>query len=772
MNYRVALSYAGEDRRFVEHVAGILERFLGKKSVFHYTEGQRTEGINGFLNFINEALEEKVIKSDDLFWMVCFVRKRGGQPFVVNGQATELLARGNNVGDRAAGNLTWQEITNSRNAPNLNIKTIIVALPNHENDAQLNDWMIPLSQSEFGRIWLDCNLVTDIDRASAEHVAEFLLRDMLCLGPQTHSSKGFTYEKDAISFYAQLLNFLRQTAFPDMPPEWKTKYEDKFKKGVPLVWPTVRLRTDLELQPNALVMGDGTIGSSRPGISALLPAQPSDSPSEPERLVLSAALSHYHDCAGLAENPDACMIRSGLCFLEAGPRAMIMNRQVQVGIVVCGGIAPGINAVIDGILQRHKKYDKNCSVYGFICGLRALSQGPHEMFAGRRQLTSSAPTDNEFINTVEHVSKGGSMLKTFRLDRLDRPQNKGNLNNVLSNIRELQILYVIGGDGSMKAASLLAEKVRENKLSVSVVGIPKTMDNDILWVWQSFGFATAVEKAREIIECLSTEVCSNPRICVLQLFGSVSGFVVSHAVLSSQPGQCDVALIPEAPFSIRKIADKLASKFRDDGGHIDPTKLPFGMVVMAETAIPEDIEKYKSGAGLTTGEMSALEDYRSESVYLDGQTSDELRSASLKLVVHGIREELRRHFNQVEIITNEPRHILRATNPSFSDIITGQRLGSLAVDNAMAGYSDFMVSQWLTEFVLVPLRLVAMGRKRIPESGIFWKSVLAKTGQGELSMREGQRTTTSAGKHGRKEGAKKSRSKAQRVLPTDVKKRK
>ena len=83
----------------------------------------------------------------------------------------------------------------------------------------------------------------------------------------------------------------------------------------------------------------------------------------------------------------------------------------------------------------------------------------------------------------------------------------------------------------------------------------------------------------------------------------------------------------------------------------------------------------------------------------------------------------------MRIFTNEPRHILRATHPSFSDIIIGQRLGSLAVDNAMAGYSNFMISQWLTEFVLVPLRLVALGRKRIPESGIFWKSVLAKTGQ-------------------------------------------
>ena len=156
------------------------------------------------------------------------------------------------------------------------------------------------------------------------------------------------------------------------------------------------------------------------------------------------------------------------------------------------------------------------------------------------------------------------------------------------------------------------------------------------------------------------------------------------------------------------------------------------MIVMAETAIPKDANTYRKEAGLTKPETNALDTHLKEKNYLDGQTSDELRSAGLKLVVSGLKKDLKRSFDQVRIFSNEPRHILRATHPSFSDIIFGQRLGGLAVDNAMAGYSDFMVSQWLTEYVLVPLRLVALGRKRIKKDGIFWKSVLAKTGQGEL----------------------------------------
>jgi hypothetical protein len=81
------------------------------------------------------------------------------------------------------------------------------------------------------------------------------------------------------------------------------------------------------------------------------------------------------------------------------------------------------------------------------------------------------------------------------------------------------------------------------------------------------------------------------------------------------------------------------------------------------------------------------------------------------------------------VVTDEPRHLLRAIPPSCLDIIFGQRLGTLAVENALAGYTDFMISQWLTEYVLVPLQLAVLGRKRIPRTGIFWKSVLAKTGQ-------------------------------------------
>ncbi len=95
---------------------------------------------------------------------------------------------------------------------------------------------------------------------------------------------------------------------------------------------------------------------------------------------------------------------------------------------------------------------------------------------------------------------------------------------------------------------------------LSVVAIPKTMDNDILWMWQTFGFLSAVERARELVEQIATEVTSNPRLGVVQLFGSDSGYVVSHAVLAAKKGICDAALIPEVDFSMLELAKYLKTR--------------------------------------------------------------------------------------------------------------------------------------------------------------------------------------------------------------------
>jgi 6-phosphofructokinase 1 len=392
-------------------------------------------------------------------------------------------------------------------------------------------------------------------------------------------------------------------------------------------------------------------------------------------------------------------------------------------------------------------------VYGYKDGFQAfddLVQSQDVLVSEENMNEMNLPQKG--FETTSHVDKGGSILGTSRFDKLlNHETRKRELENIVALLfaNRIEILYVIGGDGSMKAAHAIWSFAQEyasergHPRKLSVVAIPKTMDNDILWVWQTFGFLSAVERARELIENLATEVMSNPRLGVVQLFGSDSGFVVSHAVLASRTGICDAALIPEINFSMKGLARYLKKRMCERHLQVQRGRIPYGFVILAETAIPTDAMDYIDDPviGLSEKEKEAVRKFsttRRLQERIEGQTDDSLRTAGLKIVSRGLHALLPKikvdhnvqpDWDKLRVFTNEPRHLLRSTPPRSIDIITAQRLGILAVDNALAGYTDFMVSQWLTEYVLVPLKLVVLGRKRIPKEGIFWKSVLAKTGQ-------------------------------------------
>jgi 6-phosphofructokinase len=194
---------------------------------------------------------------------------------------------------------------------------------------------------------------------------------------------------------------------------------------------------------------------------------------------------------------------------------------------------------------------------------------------------------------------GGALLSTSRWDEFVEAramERDALLTRMVGHLENVDILYVIGGDGSMRAAHAIWKKAndlgsrRPGKKPLSVVGIPKTMDNDILWVWQSFGFLSAVEKAREAVLNLHTEAKSNPRLCILQLFGSDSGFVANHAGLAS--GVCDAVLIPEVDYTMEGLFDHLQERLSKRY-----VESPHALVVMAETAIPLDAREYIASEG-------------------------------------------------------------------------------------------------------------------------------------------------------------------------------
>lgn len=473
--------------------------------------------------------------------------------------------------------------------------------------------------------------------------------------------------------------------------------------------------------------------------------------------ILVDARSKYHT---LGCNPkdgnNRCLMREHLTFAEAGPRDTLRypinwagNLGIlNVGIVVTGGIAPGINAVIAGIIQRHLLYHspiaeqttiKNkvpqyqLNILGYMNGfVERPGALPTVLFASHAANHANASAVRAEAGRT--ADEPGSRLGTSRQEQMlgssDPEERKAAIAKIVSRLTQdgIHILYVIGGDGSMRAAHAIWEESQRSGNRISVVAVPKTMDNDILWVWQSFGFLSAVEKAREALHQLHIEVRSNPRLCICQLFGSDSGFVVSHAALAS--GVCDLALIPEVSFTMDRIGAHVVQKLTE---RYLENRSPYALVAMAETAIPADVENYIDDpkVGLDDKEKEHVRLFLSHDRRVEGQTPDELRRAGLKIVSKVLERQIHKEdtFAGFRVFTNEPRHLLRTTGPSVSDVIFGQRLGTLAVDNAMAGFTDFMISQWMTEYVLVPLPLVILGRKRVPPDGIFWKSVLASTGQ-------------------------------------------
>jgi 6-phosphofructokinase 1 len=401
-------------------------------------------------------------------------------------------------------------------------------------------------------------------------------------------------------------------------------------------------------------------------------------------------------------------------FLEAGPRETLAfdPRKVRTAIVTTGGLAPGLHSVIHGIVKRHcETYEiggQDAVVFGIYDGFRGLCDPIHS----RVKLTPDV--------TEPWLDQGGSKLGSVRYYfGSDGPSSQSLTAMVEAITRKLestriQILYVIGGDGSLR----VAHEIAKANPARSIVGIPKTIDNDVLWVWHSFGFETAVEQATHVINVLHAEAESTRRICVVELFGAESGFVAANATLAS--GHVDLVLIPEVFrfLNAEEAVAYLEKVVRHIDDRVDVVLVPnpfasHAVVVVAEGvgAVLQDKQAIFGGTAVTKENFVPL---------LKGRLQ-QVRNAG---------------GDPVDVFENRPRHYIRAVVANAQDHIYCDRLGALAVDSALAGYTDFMVSNWQTEFVLVPLRLVVDKQKEIPVQGMFWKQVLDSTGQ-PLSRVEG-----------------------------------
>jgi 6-phosphofructokinase 1 len=378
-------------------------------------------------------------------------------------------------------------------------------------------------------------------------------------------------------------------------------------------------------------------------------------------------------------------VRSGIdppAFELAGPRERIYfdPGSLRCGIVTCGGLCPGLNDVIRSIVFcLHEKYGV-AEIYGFRFGYQGLVKDtalkPIEL------TTRRVSQIHEVGGTVLGSSRGAQPVDEM-VDTLER--------------LGIQLLFTIGGDGTLRGAHSIVEEIRRRQLEIAVVSLPKTIDNDISYIDMSFGFDTAVEAARQATRAAFVEAsCHRSGIGLVKLMGRDSGFIASFATLAdTQVGLC---LIPEVEFSLDGVVRAARQRIeRDD----------YVVIVVAE------------GAG---------QDLLAQAAEFDA--SGNRRHADIGVYLKGmIPKRSDAQGFPVSLKYIDPSYMIRSLPANARDANFCLRLGHAAVHAGMAGKTDTVIGSWRRRLTHVPIPIAVSSRKKIDTNGYLWQTVLSVTGQ-------------------------------------------
>jgi 6-phosphofructokinase 1 len=369
-------------------------------------------------------------------------------------------------------------------------------------------------------------------------------------------------------------------------------------------------------------------------------------------------------------------------FEAAGPRERILfdPKRLACGIITCGGICPGLNDVIRAIVLSLFHHYGARTVFGFRYGYEGLTT------RNRNHPMILTP------ETVEGIHlQGGTILGTSR-----GPQDIGEMVDTLEHL-DVGILFAVGGDGTLKGVRALAGEIARRNLRISVIGIPKTIDNDILYVEESFGFETAISEARKVISAANCEAMgARYGIGLVKLMGRQSGFIAAYATLANS--DVNFCLVPEVPFTLEGFLAALRERLSERG---------HAVIVVGEGA----------GQGL-------MEKTREQ----DASGNERLGDIGVFL-----RDSIREHFGRAGMEINlkyiDPSYTIRSTPPNARDSAFCLLLGHNAVHAGMAGRTNMVVGVWKSEFTHLPIAYAVSGRKQIDPQGKLWSSVLSCTGQ-------------------------------------------
>ncbi len=379
--------------------------------------------------------------------------------------------------------------------------------------------------------------------------------------------------------------------------------------------------------------------------------------------------------------------KPGLQFELAGPREKIFfdPAKTKAGIVTCGGLCPGLNDVIRSVfLELHHAYRVK-EIYGFRGGYGGLDPDcPYKPLL----LTP------EFVDDIHR--EGGTVLGTSR-GPVDVVRAVDNLINL-----GINILFTIGGDGTQRGGNALFQEAKKRGHALSVVGIPKTIDNDVAFVTRTFGYLTAVQEASVVLDRAHIEARSVENgISLVKLMGRNAGFIAAGATVSSQ--DVNFTLVPEVPF-----------KLEGEGGFLNVLKQRIlerhhAMIVVAEGAGQDLIEN--TGTKDASGNV-VLNDI---GIFLRNKIGEYFKAEKIPVVL--------RYF--------DPSYIIRSSRANAEDSILCDLFARNAVHAAMAGKTGLVIGYLHDLFIHVPIEMLASRTKRLDVNGFVWNAVLAATGQPE-----------------------------------------
>lgn len=379
-------------------------------------------------------------------------------------------------------------------------------------------------------------------------------------------------------------------------------------------------------------------------------------------------------------------LKDPVFFEQAGPRPNIYfdPSTVTAGIVTCGGLCPGINDVIRAlVMELHYRY-KVPRILGFPFGYEGLvKQSGHK------------PIELVPDKVAQIMNQGGSILASSR-----GSQSVKDMVDTLC-LYGVKMLFTIGGDGTLRGAHAITEEIKKRNEDISVIGIPKTIDNDINYVQKTFGFSTAFSKAVEAVNCAHTESIGAPNgIGLVKLMGRHSGFIAVNAALASK--NVNFVLIPEKDFDLEgkgAFLETLKNRIKNRG---------HAVIIVAE------------GAG--------------QKFFEDKNEKDDSGNKKLADIGVFMKDRINQYFKKEDIKINlkyiDPSYIIRSVPANEEDSVFCGFLAQNAVHAAMSGKTDMVVGIWNNVFTHIPIS-IAVGERKVlkPGKSALWRALLASTGQ-------------------------------------------